>query len=134
MKRPVACGLYVLEALAMGVPVVEPAIGAFPELLEMTGGGVLCGPAGRPAEGRFDQTRLRRAAPDQTRLRRAEALAAAMKPLLLNPGTHASSESRAGANPPSAGCLKNSMSSKLLKKWCVYTRWLCSSFTEDNDA
>lgn len=40
-KQPVAYGLYVLEALASGVPVVEPAIGVFPELLEMTGGGVL---------------------------------------------------------------------------------------------
>jgi glycosyltransferase involved in cell wall biosynthesis len=40
-RKPVAYGLYVLEALAAGVPVVEPAIGAFPELLEMTGGGLL---------------------------------------------------------------------------------------------
>ena len=40
-KKPVAYGLYVLEALASGIPVVEPAIGVFPELLEMTGGGVL---------------------------------------------------------------------------------------------
>jgi glycosyltransferase involved in cell wall biosynthesis len=37
-------GLYVLEALASGVPVVEPRHGAFPELLEATGGGVLCEP------------------------------------------------------------------------------------------
>jgi len=102
MKRPVACGLYVLEALAMGVPVVEPAIGAFPELLEMTGGGVLCGPAGRPAEGRFDQTRLRRAAPDQTRLRRAEALAAAMKPLLLEPD-YARQLGKQGRSKPAFG-------------------------------
>jgi glycosyltransferase involved in cell wall biosynthesis len=40
-KAPVAYGLYVLEALAMGVPVVEPAMGCFPETIEMTGGGVL---------------------------------------------------------------------------------------------
>ncbi|MEJ2648079.1 MAG: glycosyltransferase family 4 protein [Sedimentisphaerales bacterium] len=40
-KQPVAYGLYVLEALACGVPVVEPAIGVFPELIELTGGGVL---------------------------------------------------------------------------------------------
>jgi glycosyltransferase involved in cell wall biosynthesis len=39
--EPVAYGLYVLEALAMAVPVVEPAIGCFPETIEMTGGGVL---------------------------------------------------------------------------------------------
>lgn len=37
-------GLYVLEALANGVPVVQPAHGAFPELVEATGGGVLVKP------------------------------------------------------------------------------------------
>lgn len=37
-------GLYVLEALAAGVPVVQPRSGAFPELLAMTGGGVLVEP------------------------------------------------------------------------------------------
>jgi glycosyltransferase involved in cell wall biosynthesis len=40
-KTPVAYGLYVLEALASGVPFVEPAIGVFPEILENTGGGVV---------------------------------------------------------------------------------------------
>ena len=39
-----AFGLYVLEALAAGVPVVQPRHGAFPELLAATGGGVLCEP------------------------------------------------------------------------------------------
>ena len=39
-----ALGLYVLEALAAGVPVVQPANGASPELLEATGGGILCEP------------------------------------------------------------------------------------------
>ena len=34
-------GLYVLEALANGVPVVQPRHGAFPEMLEETGGGIL---------------------------------------------------------------------------------------------
>jgi glycosyltransferase involved in cell wall biosynthesis len=34
-------GLYVLEALANGVPVVQPRHGSFPELIEMTGGGHL---------------------------------------------------------------------------------------------
>lgn len=34
-------GLYILEALACGVPVVQPAHGAFPELVEGTGGGLL---------------------------------------------------------------------------------------------
>jgi glycosyltransferase involved in cell wall biosynthesis len=32
-------GLFLLEAMACGVPVVQPARGAFPEILERTGGG-----------------------------------------------------------------------------------------------
>ena len=60
-KKPIAHGRYVLEALAAGVPVVEPALGVFPELLELTGGGVLY-------EGNT-----------------AQALAKAMAPLLLDP-------------------------------------------------
>ncbi|MEY2430133.1 MAG: hypothetical protein QOJ40_3018 [Verrucomicrobiota bacterium] len=44
-----AFGLYVIEALASGVPVVEPRIGAFPELVEATGGGVLCEVDNAPA-------------------------------------------------------------------------------------
>jgi glycosyltransferase involved in cell wall biosynthesis len=60
-EKPVAYGLYVLEALAMGVPVVEPAIGCFPETLALTGGGVLYEP------------------------NTPERLAAALEPLLLDP-------------------------------------------------
>ena len=60
-KNPVAYGLYVLEALAAGVPVVEPAIGVFPEILEITGGGEL-----------FESNN-------------ASALAAALEPILLDP-------------------------------------------------
>ncbi len=37
-------GLFVLEALACGVPVVQPEHGAFPELLAATGGGLLVRP------------------------------------------------------------------------------------------
>ncbi|MCC7084218.1 MAG: glycosyltransferase family 4 protein [Pirellulales bacterium] len=37
-------GLSALEALANGVPVVLPAHGAFPELIELTGAGLLCEP------------------------------------------------------------------------------------------
>lgn len=37
-----AFGLYLLEAMAAGVPVVQPRTGAFPELLADTGGGMLC--------------------------------------------------------------------------------------------
>jgi glycosyltransferase involved in cell wall biosynthesis len=43
-ERPVAYGLYLFEALAMGVPVVEPAHGCFPETLALTGGGALYEP------------------------------------------------------------------------------------------
>jgi glycosyltransferase involved in cell wall biosynthesis len=37
-------GLPVLEAMACGVPVVQPAHGSFPEIVERTGGGVLVAP------------------------------------------------------------------------------------------
>ena len=37
-------GLFVLEALANGVPVVQPRHGAFPEVIEATGGGLLAEP------------------------------------------------------------------------------------------
>ena len=37
-------GLYILEALANGVPVVQPSHGAFTELIEATGGGLLVPP------------------------------------------------------------------------------------------
>ncbi len=37
-------GLYVIEAMAAGVPVVQPRSAAFPELIEATGGGILCEP------------------------------------------------------------------------------------------
>ncbi|MDB6020893.1 MAG: hypothetical protein JWQ04_750, partial [Pedosphaera sp.] len=56
-----AFGLYVIEALASGVPVVQPRHAAFPELVEASGGGVLCEP-GNP-----------------------KALANAIEPLLLDP-------------------------------------------------
>ncbi len=39
-----AFGLYVLEALAAGVPVVQPRDAAFPELIEATTGGILYDP------------------------------------------------------------------------------------------
>jgi len=36
-----AFGLYQIEAMASGVPLVQPALGAFPEIIETTGGGLL---------------------------------------------------------------------------------------------
>jgi glycosyltransferase involved in cell wall biosynthesis len=35
-----AFGLYLLESMAAGVPVVQPALGAFPEIVEISGGGI----------------------------------------------------------------------------------------------
>jgi glycosyltransferase involved in cell wall biosynthesis len=40
-RHPEAFGLYVIEALAAGVPVVQPDHGGFPELVAATGGGRL---------------------------------------------------------------------------------------------
>lgn len=54
-------GLYILESLAAGTPLVQPNTVSFPELLAATGGGVLCG--------------------DND----ATSLARALEPLLLNP-------------------------------------------------
>ncbi len=39
-----AKGVYVLEAMAAGVPVVQPRHGSFPEMIEATGGGLLYDP------------------------------------------------------------------------------------------
>jgi glycosyltransferase involved in cell wall biosynthesis len=41
---PEAKGIYVLEAMARGISVVQPAHGSFPELIEQTKGGVLVPP------------------------------------------------------------------------------------------
>jgi glycosyltransferase involved in cell wall biosynthesis len=37
-------GLYILEANSAGIPVVQPATGAFPEIVDITGGGVIYAP------------------------------------------------------------------------------------------
>lgn len=39
-----AFGLYQIEAMASGIPIVQPMLGAFPEIIEATGGGVLYQP------------------------------------------------------------------------------------------
>jgi glycosyltransferase involved in cell wall biosynthesis len=35
-----AFGMYLLESMASGVPVVQPSLGAFPEIIEKAGGGI----------------------------------------------------------------------------------------------
>ena len=44
MPHPEAFGMFILEALACGVPVVQPRIGAFPEIISATGGGICYDP------------------------------------------------------------------------------------------
>ena len=60
-----AFGLYVIEALAAGVPVVQPRLGAFTELVEATGGGVLCEPGSAESLAEGIETLLLR--PDRGR-------------------------------------------------------------------
>lgn len=36
-----AFGIYLLECMASGIPVVQPELGAFPEIVNLTGGGVI---------------------------------------------------------------------------------------------
>ena len=40
-----ASGVELLEAMAHGVPVVQPRVGSYPEIIAATGGGILCEPA-----------------------------------------------------------------------------------------
>ena len=41
VEKGEAFGLYILESLAAGVPVVQPNVAAFPEVIEATGGGIV---------------------------------------------------------------------------------------------
>jgi glycosyltransferase involved in cell wall biosynthesis len=50
-----AFGLYVIEAMAAGVPVVQPRHASFPELIEATGGGVICDPTAKGLAGSIEQ-------------------------------------------------------------------------------
>jgi glycosyltransferase involved in cell wall biosynthesis len=45
MPQPEAFGMFILEALACAVPVIQPGIGAFPEIIKATGGGICYDPA-----------------------------------------------------------------------------------------
>jgi glycosyltransferase involved in cell wall biosynthesis len=60
-----AFGLYLPEALAAGVPVVQPRTAAFPEFIEATGGGVLFEP--NNASALAEALRGLLARPDQVR-------------------------------------------------------------------
>lgn len=40
VRKGEAFGMYLLEAMASGIPVVQPALGAFPEIIEISGGGL----------------------------------------------------------------------------------------------
>lgn len=40
VRKGEAFGIYLTEAMASGIPVVQPALGAFPEIVEASGGGI----------------------------------------------------------------------------------------------
>jgi glycosyltransferase involved in cell wall biosynthesis len=54
-----AFGMFLVEAMACGVPVVQPRSGAFTELVEMTGGGLLYEPGDATALAHSLETLLR---------------------------------------------------------------------------
>jgi glycosyltransferase involved in cell wall biosynthesis len=39
-----AFGMYLMELMASGIPIVQPALGAFPEIVELSGGGITYSP------------------------------------------------------------------------------------------
>ncbi len=92
-----AFGLYVIEAMVAGVPVVQPRASAFPEIIEATGGGVL-----------FDLAENEHAS--------AENLAAALENLLRNPD-----EARAIGERGRTGVQRNFSMAKLADRLCALT-------------
>jgi len=44
VKKGEAFGIYLTEAMAAGIPIVQPALGAFPEIVEASQGGVIYSP------------------------------------------------------------------------------------------
>lgn len=68
-----AFGMYVLEALACGIPVVQPNASAFPEIINATGGGLCVPPRDPKALARAWQALLRDA-PQRSQLGRAARL------------------------------------------------------------
>jgi len=91
-----AKGIYVLEAMARGVPVVQPRHGAFPEWIASTGGGVLCEPGD------------------------AESLAAAIGRLLDDPAERARL-----AAAGRAGVLANFTDAHMARAvWAAFERWV----------
>ena len=102
-----AFGLYLLEALAAGVPVVQPRHAAFPEIVEATGGGMLCAPGdpkaladaiegllGEPAAAqRLGQRGRDKVLRDFTMAGMAGHFIAAIEPLLASPVPRANRKS-----------------------------------------
>jgi glycosyltransferase involved in cell wall biosynthesis len=88
--------LFVLEAMANGVPVVQPAHGSFPEMIEATGGGLLSEPGS------------------------AESLAAQLESLMLDPGAR-HELGRRGAESVQAHFSDLAMAEATL---AVYRRWV----------
>jgi glycosyltransferase involved in cell wall biosynthesis len=60
-----AFGMFILEAGACGVPVVQPDAGAFREVIEMTGGGIVYNP--KDPRGLFESLRQLLLDPEQAR-------------------------------------------------------------------
>ncbi len=60
-----AFGMHVIEAMSRGIPVVQPCVGAYPELLEPSGGGLLYDP--NDAAGLADSLRELLIHPDLAR-------------------------------------------------------------------